>query len=361
MNLVDLRDHLDQQAAQIDGSGDLPLKAVRRRATRIRRTRVAVAVAGAAAVVGAVAVAAGVVPGMVGTDRPEPIGPPIPAISTPGGQASPDGLPSRVPPDGLPSRVAPTNPHDYVRDVARFRSQVAGDTLRGAMIGRAGQSSIEITAHVDGPAMTVRFFCVAATQPDAKLEITIEGVSRVGGLNCHSDDAQAQIESQAMPFPVSSVQPSGHRGRPVQLRAHLVDDKGTQVTDPTARFGIGAYETGAYRSIGTIQVSERLEHNGYLYRLAKLEHSPVTGSAGHELTTPANTPFLVVYGSSGDNRTGIDLDGIVTPSGRDGSMIVGAALSVTGVAPRPAGRVAVFAEGPHTNGDYLIGLYLPVP
>ena len=350
MNLVDLRDHLDQQAARIDGSGDLRLNAVRRRASRIRRTRVAAAVAGAAAVVGAVAVAAGLVPGMVGTDRLQPIGPPIPAISTPGPQASPDGLPSRVP---------PINPHDYVRDVARFRGEVAGDTLREAMISQAGQSSIEITARVGGPVLTLRYFCVASTMPDANLEITIEGLSRVGGLNCHGDDAQAQIERLALPFPVSAVQPN--RGRPVQLRAHLVDDRGTPVTDPTARFGVGVYETGAYRSVGTIHVPERMEHNGYVYRLAKLEHSPVHGSAGHELATPANTPFLVVYGSSGDSTIGVDLDGIATSSGRDGSMITGGGWSVTGVAARPAGHAAVFAEGPHTNGDYLIGFYLPAP
>ena len=350
MNLVDLRDHLDQQAARIDGTGDLPLDAVFRRAVRIRRTRVAAAVAGTAAAVGAVAVAAGLIPTLIHADRPQPIGPPTPAISTPGGQASPDGLPSRVP---------PTGPHDYVRDVARFRNQIAGDTLREAMISRAGQSSIEITAHVSGPAMTLRYFCVAATQPDANLEITIEGVSRVGGLNCHSDDAQAQIESQAMPFPVSAVQPN--RGRPVQLQAHLVDDRGTPVTDPTARFGVGVYETGAYRTIGTIHVPERIEHNGYVYRLATLEHSPVHGSVGHELATPANRPFLVVYGTSGDSTTGVDLDGIDTPSGRDGSMITGGGWSLAGVAPRSAGHAAVFAEGPHTNGDYLIGLYLPAP
>jgi hypothetical protein len=350
MNLVDLRDHLDQQAARIDGSGDLPLAAVFRRAVRIRRTRVAVAVAGTAAVVGAVAVAVGLVPALVRADQPQPIGPPTPAISTSGGQASPDGLPSRVP---------PTGPHDYVRDVARFRSQVAGDTLREAMIGQAGQSSIEISAHVSGPAMTLRYFCVAATTPDANLEITIEGLSRVGGLNCHGDDAQAQIERQALPFPVSAVQP--YRGRPVQLRAHLVDDKGTPITDPTARLGVGVYQTGAYRTIGTIHVPERIEHNGYVYRLATLEHSPVRGSAGHELATPANTPFLVVYGDTGDSTIGVDLDGINTPSGRDGSMIAGGGWSVVGVAARPAGHAAVYAEGPHTNGDYLIGLYLPAP
>jgi hypothetical protein len=352
MNLVDLRDHLDQQAARIDGSGDLRLDAVFRRAVRIRRTRVAAAVAGTAVVVGSVAVAVGLVPGMVGTDRPEPIGPPTPAMSTSGGQGSPDGLPSRVP---------PTGPHDYVRDVARFRSQVAGDTLREAMISQAGQSSIEISAHVSGPAMTLRYFCVAATQPDANLEITIEGLSRVGGLNCHSDDAQAQIERLALPIPVSAVQPSERRGRPVQLQAHLVNDKGTPVTDPTARLGFGVYQTGNYRTIGTLHMPERIEHNGYVYRLATLEHSPVHGSAGHELTTPANTPFLVIYGTSGDSTTGIDLDGIDTPSGRDGSTIAGGGWSVAGVAPRPAGHAAVFAEGPHTNGNYLIGIYLPAP
>jgi len=343
MNLVDLRDHLDQQAAQIDGTGDLPLNAVRRRASRIRRTRVAVAVAGAAAVVGAVAVAVGIVPGMVGTDRPQPIGPPIPAISTPGPQASPDGLPSRVP---------PTNPHDYVRDVARFHGEVAGDTLREAVISPAGQSSIEITARVRGPVLTLRYFCVASTMPDASLEITIDGLSRVGGLNCHGDVVQAQIERLALPIPVS---------RPVQVRAHLVNDRGTPITDPTARLGVGVYETGAYRSVGTIHVPERMEHNGYVYRLAKLEHSQVHGSAGHELATPGNTPFLIVYGSSGDSTIGVDLDGIATSSGRDGSMIAGGGWSVTGVAARPAGHAAVFAEGPHTNGDYLIGFYLPAP
>jgi hypothetical protein len=343
MNLVDLRDHLDQQAAQIDGSGDLPLNAVRRRATRIRRTRVAVAVAGAAAVVGAVAVAAGIVPGMVGTDRPQPIGPPIPAISTPGPQASPDGL---------PSRVAPTNPRDYVRDVARFRNQIAGDRLRGAMIGHAGQSPIELTVRMSGPELTLRYFCVAGSNPGANLEITIEGQTRVDGLNCRDDEAEAHIEGTATTFPITG---------PVQVRARLVDDRGTPVTDPTARLGVGVYETGAYRSVGTIHVPERMEHNGYVYRLATLEHSPVHASAGHELATPANTPFLVVYGSSGDSTTGVDLDGIDSRSGRDGSVMGGAGWGVAAVPARPAGRVAVFAEGPHTNGDYLIGLYLPAP
>ena len=42
-------------------------------------------------------------------------------------------------------------------------------------------------------------------------------------------------------------------------------------------------------------------------------------------------------------------------------MIAGGGWSVAGVAPRPAGHAAVFAEGPHTSGDYLIGLYLPAP
>ena len=244
MNLADLRDHLNQQTARIDGSGHLPLDAVFRRAVRIRRTRVAAAVAGTAAVVGSVAVAVGIVPALIRADQPQPIGPPTPAISTSGGQGSPDGLPSRVP---------PTGPHDYVRDVARFRSQVAGDTLREAMISQAGQSSIEISAHVSGPAMTLRYFCVAATTPDANLEITIEGLSRVGGLNCHGDNAQAQIERLALPIPVS---------RPVQVRAHLVNDRGTPITDPTARLGVGVYQTGNYRTIGTIHVPERIEHNG---------------------------------------------------------------------------------------------------
>ena len=119
MNLADLRDHLDQQTARIDGSGHLPLDAVFRRAVRIRRTRSRPR-SPAPPQSSARCRAVGIVPALIRADQPQPIGPPTPAISTSGGQGSPDGLPS-----GCRRRARTTTSATWPGSAARSQAHVA--------------------------------------------------------------------------------------------------------------------------------------------------------------------------------------------------------------------------------------------
>jgi hypothetical protein len=350
MRLEDLRDHLDEQAAHIDGTGDVPLDVVRRKAIRIRRTRIAVAVLGTAVVV---TIAAGIVPALVGTEKSQPAGPPGVVVSTPPGTyRSPGRTPSAAPRRGSSG---------YVVDGIRIPGRIGGDMLQQATIGAAGQSTIQLTAWTAEPDVTVRYFCSAPGKPAAAIEILVDGKRAAHRQACPRQDPQTQIESGVATLLVgrqlSRDTWASHDG-PVRIQLRLVDADGAPADDPAARLGAGIYVTsGAYRLVGFVRVPQRVEYDGRTFELNRLEHSPVAVSAGHELTTPAGRPFLVVFGSSGDNATSVDLDGIETATGRSAAR-GGRGWSLAPVAARPAGRAAVLATGPHTEGDYIIGIYV---
>lgn len=339
MKLADLRDHLNDQAADIDAIAAVPLEAVRRRATRIHRARVATAMVGTVA---AVAVAAiGIGPSVLGIERSEPATPPT-TTPTSGLTGAPDGLPRRVP---------PTDPRDYHRDDARFRYQIDGDLLRAAQISAAGETSVGFTIDIGKPDMTLRVFCTAAPGAKERMEVLVNGVRRRFADGCPVD-AQSQIDGGSSSFPI----PAGT----TSVEARLVDDRGVPVADSTARVGVAAYATGAHRTIGETWVPELLEHNGYLYRLSKFEHRSARDNAALDVATPAGTPFLIAAGSSGNDTFAIDRDGTGTTSGRGGDLNDGGGISRLAVAARPAGRIGVYRIGPGPGtGELLIGLYLP--
>lgn len=331
MNLTDLRAELDRQAAIIDGTGDLPLEAVRRRASRIRHRRIA---GTSAAFAAAVIVAASIIPG-IDNGTPQPAQTPTFGI------------------DGLPSQPPPSAPDDVVKDGFVIRHQIGEDKLRASVIGNAGATQLNLLAQT-ADKVVVRYLCSAKAGLYMRFEV-LAGSHRLALSDGCIPKPERSFDDSSVAFTWPARAP-GHN-----LTIRLVDTKtGKPVVDPSARLVLGVYDAGPYRSVGTLQVPEVVEHDGYRYRLDKLEHSPATENAGVlETTTPADVPFLIVYGTTGKDDVSLQPNGMGGEGG-SGGFISGPSMSLQPIGARPAGRASVDTPGsPHSDGELVIGVYLP--
>ena len=107
-------------------------------------------------------------------------------------------------------------------------------------------------------------------------------------------------------------------------------------------------------------VPEVREHQGYRYLLERVVTRPAAKGPLPETRTPAGKPFLVTWGSAGQdaadpNRGVLHLEGLAETSG-----IEGGGWSTTGQPARAAGTATLRLDGPRpASGTAFIALYVP--
>ncbi len=290
------------------------------------------------------AVAVGIVPGAVGNNSVRPADTPPTGI---------DGLPSRDP-DWRPDL-------DLNRSGITFRARIAGESLLGGAVVDSGQTELRFTVRPRAAAIGMRYACLSAPRPDTLVEIVIAGQVKTPADDCANGPVTEPLDASGPAVPLTL--PGFTPGRAIPVVIRLVD-KGTRrpVTDPTAVLGIGIYDPGPVHRVGPVGIPETYEHQGYLYRLTRLERG-TTSDLPLEISTPAGRPFLLAIGGYGDwHGLSLDPDGMAGPltpidqlDGTTGPVMIQARPPHTG----PHGFAFVQATRRSGAGEMFIALYTP--
>lgn len=261
-------------------------------------------------------------------------------------------------PAGPPTQALPTSTDDYVKDGIRYRAKIGGRTLVAALVADRGKNQFDFTFTATGRQLSFNPFCTATSageSPKYQTAIKVDGQPDTT-MSCSGDSVDAGLGSYT---DLGATPPAA--GQEVKVTVRFEDTKGRLVDRPQGWIGLGIYDLGKQRTIDTTTLEEVTEYNGHNYRLAKLES--VAASAGHlELATPADTPFLVVHGSTAD--AGADALARLTGLGDDSANQSGG-YGTTGRGARPAGTAKLTLtdqEGravPHPTGKLFLALYLP--
>jgi hypothetical protein len=350
MSLNDLRDHLHDQAAEIDPTQPVPLTAVRRRAAQLRRRRVAATTAGTA-IVAAIAVVA--LSNGFRTDAE-----PLPPASTPSVQ----------PTDGLPSQAPKTSAQDHVQYGIRYRAEVAGDTLQAAMVGKVGQGSVTLRWIPGNRQVDIRVFC---SRPTAPGEEGSRVVLRIDGRVLTTEDCSSFPVTDPGSIVAARLAAKNLFPRPnrsADITAEIVDPKGLPSSSPDQQVGFGIYSRSNDRPISTkpqVSFPELIEHQGYLYRWQDsmtTEFVPSQTQQGVNVQTPAFKPFIAVFGSVDvPKRHTFEIAGVsggqtFTVEPGDGPL---AGLKSVAVEAQAAGQVEVRPVGTSPDeGTLMIGIYV---
>ena len=357
MSLSKLRDQLRDQADEIDVDEQIPLIAVRARATRLRRRRMAAVVAGGTAVALVVAVAVG--KGLrteVDGVQPARTPPAVPSAT----ESPSDGLPSR--------RVAPAK-GDYVKEGVRYRAVIADDTLQAAGIGSAGQSSISFRWTPATTQVDFRIFC---TIQDLQAQDIGKVVLRINGKQVSTDSCDQFQDTEPGERAVARLPAKdlGLRvGRAVQVTASIVDGNGRLLNRPSQLVGAGIYSRSQDREYGSrdpVYLPERIEHQGLTYQREESMTARfiLGGQQDVVVPTPAFKPFLLMFGTVGVRQDhSFEIAGVAGGEAFDIRPVDGRTSSIKfdSVAAEAAGEVTVRQTvGRLAKGDLVIAVYLPV-
>lgn len=365
MNLTDLREELEQHTLDLRAD---PARITVGVAGRVRTTKRRRTVAGAAAACALVATA-----GAGLWTAANPTGPaPVPAAS---------GPTETVGEDGLPSRHVPDAPGDVAKDGLRFRSQVGADTLAVGFIGDPGQSQFTLaweptTAHV-----SIASECYLPGADTAEAQALMLRVSLEGTEGYFSGMCQAGLP-EGRDLPATGVIPGEPGegwselavGSGARLRVQLVETKSGKPTSfEGVRIVAAVYDLGDQRVItddagkALVAIPEVLEHQGHDYVIEGLVSGPLGKGPLPQITTPADKPFLVAWGSGGtpvpDSNAGADVGYLrLTGLDEDSSGIEGGGWSTVPQRARTAGTVTLTLEGPRpSSGTAFIAVYVPTP
>jgi hypothetical protein len=353
VSLNDLRDHLHDQAAEIDPAQPVPLAAVRGRRAQLRRRRVAATTAGTAlvAMVAIVALSNG-----------------FRIVADTAPASTPSARPTE-PSDGLPSQAPKTSAEDQVQHGIRFRAEVAGDTLQAAAVGRLGQGSVRLTWTPRNRQVDLRVFC---SRPVARGEDGRKVVLRVDGRAITTEACSSFSVTDPGSVVTARLTASElfrDRARPADITAEIVDLNGVPSVSPDQQVGFGLYSRPDDRPIVTnpdVSFPELVEHQGHLYRWADsmtAEFAKAQDQQGVSVQTPAFKPFIVVFGTVDvPELHTFEIAGVsggqtfaVAPA--DGPL---AGLKSVAVEAQAAGQVEVRPVGPSpARGTLVIGMYLP--
>jgi hypothetical protein len=351
MSLNDLRDHLHDQAAEIDPAEPVLLTAVRRRRAQLRRRRAVAATAGSA-VVAAIAVVAVSNGFRIDTDT-------SPA-STPSVQPTSDGLPSRAP---------EKSGKDHVQYGIRYRAEVAGDALQAATVGKVGQASAGLRWTPGDREVDIRVFCSRPTargEDDAKVVLRVDG-RVITTETCSSFPVTDPGSIVTARLTAKKLFPDPTR--PADITAQIVDLNGIPSTSPEQQVGFGIYSRADDRPTFTnldISFPELIEHQGHLYRWADSmtsEFAESQSQQGVKVQTPAFKPVVIVFGTVGVPElhtfeiAGVSGGQTFTVGPGDGPL---AGLESVAVEAQAAGQVEVRPVGSSpTRGTLVIGMYVP--
>ncbi|WP_112249005.1 hypothetical protein [Kribbella monticola] len=353
MSLNDLRDHLHDQATEIDPTQPVPLLAVRRRRAQLRRRRAIATAAGSAvvAVIALVALGNGL---RVVTDAP-------PA-------SSPSMRPTE-PSDGLPSQAPKTSGKDHVQNGIRYRAEVAGDALQAATVGKVGQGAATLRWVPGDRQVDIRVFC---DRPIARGEDGRKVVLRIDGRVITTEDCSsypATDPGSIVTARLTAKKLFADPTRPANISAEIVDLNGIPSVSPDQQVGFGIYSRSDDRPIFTkpdVSFPALIEHQGHLYRWADsmtTEFAKSQAQPGVSLQTPAFKPFVVVFGTLDVPElhtfeiAGVSGGQTFTVGPGDGPL---AGLKSVAVEAQAAGQVEARPVGSTpTRGTLMIGLYLP--
>ncbi|MFB6721718.1 hypothetical protein ACFCV3_16195 [Kribbella sp. NPDC056345] len=349
MSLDELRRHLSDQADEIDLATPAPLAQVQRRATQVRRRRVATGVVSAAACL--VAVGA-VLTGTPVLDRGEPATTPVPA---PTQVTSP-------PSDGMPTSPVQPAKNDYVINGVNYQAEVAGAELQ---VARINDRPLSFSWTPTDTKVDFRIFCTIPGNGSASGIGAV--VLRLNGKVITSrpcDNVSDPLPGER--FGADPSQDLGVRvGRTVQLTATVVDGNGREVKSRGLLLGAAVYtraETRAFGAYNYIELPVIAQFHGRRYQLDEVQATSTSGPnyANIELQGPAFEPYLAVFGVEASGRAhSLELAG--TPGGRsyefapaDGPA---SGLYLAPVPAQAAGPVIFRQTKRQVSGELFLALY----
>ncbi|GAA1664458.1 hypothetical protein GCM10009745_02800 [Kribbella yunnanensis] len=267
--------------------------------------------------------------------------------------------------DAAPTRVPAVGPDDFQSGGIVYRKHFGGDTLLGATVGQAGQKQVSFSFTSTGAPLVLHEFCsankgIAGTSlPPYQVATSLNG-TLVSEATCGASSTDAVAgTSHGVASP-----PAGQR---VDVTSQIVPVAGKQAPPLPAdvRLGVGVYSQGKQRSVDGVGLAERIELGGYEYRLADIRQA--RGPAGKvAIDTPADQPFVIVYGSSKLGIAG-PAEGEMSCRERATGISVAAAQhgdlgrSLVPFAAGPPGQAEMkVTKGKPTKGTVFIGIYLPV-
>lgn len=265
---------------------------------------------------------------------------------------------------GPPTRTVPADPNAYSKDGVVYRSTIGGDTLAGAKVADPGRTEVRFSFTATGNRLVLHDFCTAnagSDSADRPYSVSIRiGPGAPYSSTCEASSTDAGTGSS---MTIASPVPAGQR---VDVVAQIVPShQGGPAMPPDARLGLGVYFEGNQHAVDGLFLPERIESGGYDYKLAEVRTAPGP-SKTMSMVTPADTPYVVAYGSSplgisgqveGTLRVGKSESGIGAAAGSGGSL---------GIAydPRPAGptdtATLTVTGGVPTKGKLILAIYRPV-
>lgn len=366
MRLTDLRAELDRQADQIDGVGDLPLRAIRRKAAHIRGRRIATV----ALAVGLVAALPPALNGVTTRTQAPTVGTsqtPTPTLDDIIGQPQPQ-----------PSITTRPNPRDVVKDGLRFPFRIGGDLLLKATVGNAGQRRVGLELTVPPGETEIRPLCLLPSHlgpdPRYRLEVFVNGTLDHRS-RCNSDQVTEAIQ-QRVDYQVRGGQAGVNAARMTAGKRVVVSARltyaGSETVSQLARIGVGVYRLGALQVVDRtgngLRLPKGITYGGTTYYLDLSRVGRAIDGARLTVRTPTNgAPFLILSGASRHRpdstqpqagwRT-IRLTGVGLPGTRSGTRLPGLAYKL--IPARPSGTAVATYSGPkEPDFIHVLAVYKP--
>ncbi|ONI68564.1 hypothetical protein BWI15_36870 [Kribbella sp. ALI-6-A] len=266
----------------------------------------------------------------------------------------------RDPVPGATGATPTPGPGDREENGLLFRAKIGGDTLAAAESGEPGVSKVTDSYVATGRPIMVSAFCTANDASSGfpyHLRVVIGGVEKISGCVALSTDVGSTGGAG-----LSDIATPGQR---MTVTATLTDESGREVKVPGARIAFAVYEKGPQRVYDNTAVDERREYSGTTYQLAEIEAVDATSTRQVSLRTPADTPFLITYGSS---SLGAPVEGTLdrptsqsmlnTSHGEGGLKSWGLATDGNWAGPSTTITLKI-TRGTPTKGKLILAIYTP--
>ncbi|MDX6258377.1 MAG: hypothetical protein QOH84_65 [Kribbellaceae bacterium] len=261
-----------------------------------------------------------------------------------------------TPSEGPQGRTPPTSDADYVKDNVRYRAKVGGDTLLGALVADRGQNQFDLTITATGSQLSLSPLCTAMVTgtgqfPLYQLSFSFNGEPATK-MGCSGGSLDAGTGSSS----TTGAKPPA-AGEQVKVTVRLEDNNGKLVTREHDWIGLGIYAKGKQQTVDETGFDEVREYDGRNYRLTELKKVSFAEATRLTIKTPADTPFLVSYGTTGQvNMTAkTEISGLTDSTGNEGG-----GVGTQGEAARPAGSATATVTGAGKgSGHLVVAIYLP--
>lgn len=186
-------------------------------------------------------------------------------------------------------------PAGTTRAAATFRESAAGAQLLGAAIGDPGESEVSVDPSAAGRALSYRYFCADAPR----------------GAVMHVEDADGEFVTggctDGLPFDpggAGGLETTRPTGRDDVVRLWVTQgEEGPPVTSDEIVVGLGIYAAPPpAQQVGSLGVVELVEHEGHLFRLARVVRAGPGAREAEVEGTSSPQPLLVLGFASGVGR-----------------------------------------------------------